>query len=264
MFGPLRFNKLLKAIPGLDHLSLTPQAAHHAKSRVYAHVKEEIKVDKVQHSARGNKETRIHEDIVKDVKVDTRQDAHTAGRKRQVTEDIKVTKVEQVGSEVVETLTRVHATTFEVAEIEMTPPHPPREETPGYVRTHNRLVNKLDTPVQSVVYVNRPLTIPGRILSTPKISRRTIIRLSAACSMPVIPKSSASPFHRLKIIRRSKSLSIQRIILWCCAIFTTAILTMASTICWHRTFSFNHISTMAIRLSLKLKNKQRLWLPTNA
>ncbi|GCE30502.1 hypothetical protein KDA_59860 [Dictyobacter alpinus] len=146
MFGPLRFNKLLKAIPGLDHLSLTPQAAHHAKSHIYEHVKEEIKVDKVQHSSKGNKATHIHEDIVKDVKVDTQRGAHTASRQKKVTEDIKVTKIEQVGDEVVETLTHVHATSFDVAEIEMTPPHPPRESTPIYIRTHNRLVNKLDTP----------------------------------------------------------------------------------------------------------------------
>lgn len=146
MFGPLRFNKLLKAVPGLSHLSLTPQAAHHAKSRIYEHVKEEIEVDKIQRSGHGAKETHIREDIVKKVTVEPRKGAHSAAGQKQVSTDIKVKKVQQVDGETTETLTHVHATVFGVAEIEMTPPHPPREDTPIYLQTHNRLVNKLDTP----------------------------------------------------------------------------------------------------------------------
>ncbi|GCE22578.1 hypothetical protein [Dictyobacter kobayashii] len=155
MFGPLRFNKLLKATPGLKHLSLTPQAAHHAKSHIYEHVQEEIEVDKIQRSAHGAKETHVREDVVKNVEVATHKGAHSAASQKQVTTDIKVKKVQQVDGETTETLTHVHATVFGVAEIEMTPPHPPREDTPIYVQTHNRLVNKLDTPALSVGCVNR-------------------------------------------------------------------------------------------------------------
>ena len=144
MFEPLRFNKLLKAVPGLNHLVMTPKAAHHAKSHIY----EQIDVDKVQSSRHGTKETHVHEDITKEVRVDTHKDQDTHAVRKNVTEDIKVKKVQSVNGETVEvseTLTHVHATVFSVAEIEMTPPHPPREDTPIYVRTHNHLVNKLDT-----------------------------------------------------------------------------------------------------------------------
>jgi hypothetical protein len=145
MFEPLRFNKLLKAVPGLSHLQLTPKAAHHAKSRIY----EQIDVDKVQKTGHGSKETHVHENIVKEVHVDTHKATATHAARKNITEDIKVKKVERINGkevETTETLTRVHATVFGVAEIEMTPPHPPREDTPIYLRTHNHLVNKLDTP----------------------------------------------------------------------------------------------------------------------
>jgi hypothetical protein len=45
-----------------------------------------------------------------------------------------------------EILSHVHATSEGVATIEMTPPHPPREETPEYVRAHRHLVKTLDEP----------------------------------------------------------------------------------------------------------------------
>jgi hypothetical protein len=144
MFEPLRFNKFLKAVPGIGHLVMTPKAAHHAKSRIY----EQVDVDKVQSTRHGTKEVHVHEDITKEVHVDTHKATATHAARKSVTEDVKVKKVESVDGktvEVSETLTHVHATVFGVAEIEMTPPHPPREDTPIYVRTHNHLVNKLDT-----------------------------------------------------------------------------------------------------------------------
>jgi len=53
MFKPLRFNELLKAVPGLAHLQLTPQAAHHAKSQTYVRVREQIEVDSKRGSNHG-------------------------------------------------------------------------------------------------------------------------------------------------------------------------------------------------------------------
>lgn len=38
VFKPLRFNKLLKAMPGMAHLQLTPHAAQNAKTQTYVRV----------------------------------------------------------------------------------------------------------------------------------------------------------------------------------------------------------------------------------
>lgn len=43
-------------------------------------------------------------------------------------------------------LKHVHITSEGVASYELSPPHPPRVETPAYHRTHEYLVNKLDKP----------------------------------------------------------------------------------------------------------------------
>ncbi|GCF07713.1 hypothetical protein [Dictyobacter arantiisoli] len=160
MFEPLRFNKLLKAIPGLDHLQLTPRAAHHAKSPIYAHIREEVDVEKVKRTAHGAQETHIHEDIKKDIKVTPARGQHATEVQKNVSKDIKIKQVQQVNGKTIhtsetlthvqtqtsETLAHVHATSFAVASIEMTPPHPPREDTPIYLQTHRHLVYKLDTP----------------------------------------------------------------------------------------------------------------------
>lgn len=55
-----------------------------------------------------------------------------------------VKKVSQHG--VSTTLASVHATVAGVADIEMTPPHPPREDTPMYMRTHHHLIVTQDRP----------------------------------------------------------------------------------------------------------------------
>lgn len=43
-------------------------------------------------------------------------------------------------------LQHVHVTSEGVASYEMTPPHPPRIETPAYHKTHDYLINKMDKP----------------------------------------------------------------------------------------------------------------------
>lgn len=45
-------------------------------------------------------------------------------------------------------LKRVHETREEVAAVEMTPPHPPREDTPEYLKTHRFLVETKDSPCE--------------------------------------------------------------------------------------------------------------------
>src|SRR6266700_4328071 len=118
MFKPLRFNNLLKAVPGLSHLQLTPQAAH-KKAQVHEHIETEN-----IHAANGAvKRTRVKEDIEEDVHVKQDKEFLTTEVHKRITEDIRVKQVERKGngapSEV--TISRVHATTFEVAQIEMTP-----------------------------------------------------------------------------------------------------------------------------------------------
>lgn len=49
-------------------------------------------------------------------------------------------------AETTETLSHVHATVEGLATVEMMPPHPPREETPEYAKTHHHLVYVLDSP----------------------------------------------------------------------------------------------------------------------
>lgn len=43
-------------------------------------------------------------------------------------------------------LQHVHPTREAVSSVELSPPHPPRTETPAYVRAHKRLIDELDTP----------------------------------------------------------------------------------------------------------------------
>ncbi|MBA2391145.1 MAG: hypothetical protein H0V70_00180 [Ktedonobacteraceae bacterium] len=147
MFKPLRFNELLKAVPGLAHLQLTPQAAHHAKSQTYVRVREQIEVDSKRSPNHGGKEGHVHERIKEDITIERQKGKKVTQVHGQIVKDIDVTR--KAGhDEVTETTTlqHVHATVFGIAEVEMTPPHPPREDTPLYMRTHHRLVITLDTP----------------------------------------------------------------------------------------------------------------------
>ena len=47
-----------------------------------------------------------------------------------------------------DTLDHVHVTHEGVSSVEMTPPHPPREETSAYRKSHEYLVDKQDKPCQ--------------------------------------------------------------------------------------------------------------------
>lgn len=111
MFKPHRFNPLLRAFPNKAH--------------------EEKVASKLIHG-------HTHEELVKEVKkvtVVAHEEAHTV--KQVVKAEVK---------ETTEILSHVHATTEGIAAVEMTPPHPPREETPEYAKAHHHLTKVLDEP----------------------------------------------------------------------------------------------------------------------
>lgn len=70
-----------------------------------------------------------------------------------------------------ETLAHVHETNESVATVEMTPPHPPREETPNYRAAHHLLVVEKDTPCRSCRVRHSDLEDPVR-RSDPAINPR--------------------------------------------------------------------------------------------
>ncbi len=137
MFKPIRFNNLLKAVPGLNHLQHTPNSKTHA----YAHLTKTMDVDKTQISPTTGKATHVQAHVTEKIDIRGGKDAIKGHPTR---EDISVTEVKTTAAGT--TLSRVHTTIAGVAEIELTPPHPPREETPIYARTHHHLVFTLDSP----------------------------------------------------------------------------------------------------------------------
>jgi hypothetical protein len=140
MFKPLRVNELLKDL-GLVHQAPAHPATHHE------HVTETIDVNRVQTTATTKHETHTHAHVTEDIDVHegTRHTAPHANVKAQV--DVATVKMTTTADgEVSTTLSGVHATVAGVAEVEMTPPHPPREDTPLYMKTHHHLVFTLDKP----------------------------------------------------------------------------------------------------------------------
>lgn len=67
-------------------------------------------------------------------------------------------------SEISETLAHVHATQETVSVLEMTPPHPPRTETPEYRKAHNFLINQKNAPCRSCRVTKRTLKNPAKNL----------------------------------------------------------------------------------------------------
>lgn len=60
------------------------------------------------------------------------------------------------------TLAHVHETTEAVETVEMTPPHPPRTDTPAYLRAHSFLVNRKNAPCEVCGVTKRTLRNPKR------------------------------------------------------------------------------------------------------
>ncbi|GCE14690.1 hypothetical protein [Tengunoibacter tsumagoiensis] len=147
MFKPIRFNQLLKAVPGLTHLQHTQHSTTHKYSE---HIKKTVDIDNVHVSAQTGKEVHTHAHVTEDVE---RKPAHgTTGAvtHEHIRADVDVVSKSVQGTAgehgMTETLSHVHATIVGVANIELTPPHPPREETPLYVQTHRHLVFTQDSP----------------------------------------------------------------------------------------------------------------------
>lgn len=149
MFKPHRFNPLLKAVPNADH------SAKVASKLVHGHTHEELLQQAAQTTtvAQGQVTTTT-EVITEDVKTTETPAGHGKVHKKtevDVTAEVKTTTTPKKnggnGEEgTTEILSHVHATTEGVASVEMTPPHPPREETPEYNKAHHHLVYELDEP----------------------------------------------------------------------------------------------------------------------
>lgn len=60
------------------------------------------------------------------------------------------------------TISQVHLTPIDVSTIELTPPHPPRVETPEYVKSHDHLVIQLDTPCKICGVRNSTLKVAAQ------------------------------------------------------------------------------------------------------
>ena len=162
MFKPHRFNPLLKAVPNAEH------EAKVASNLVHGHTHEELveEVKKTTTVTQGQAQTTT-EVVKEDVKTtETPAGPGKVHKKTEVDASAEIIKTttpavkgkgkngtgdggdsgEDGETETTEILSRVHATTEGIAGVEMTPPHPPREETPEYVKAHHHLVYELDEP----------------------------------------------------------------------------------------------------------------------
>lgn len=137
MFKPHRFNPLLKAEPNQDH------AKKVASGLIHGHT---------------------HEELVKEVKKTTTVEHGKTHTTTEVVEAKVTTTTTHKGGakadETTPTLSHVHATGEGLAAIEMTPPHPPREETPEYSRAHHHLTRVLDEPCAMCGVRNSTLNDP--------------------------------------------------------------------------------------------------------
>lgn len=149
MFKPHRFNPLLKAVPNAGH------EAKVASKLIHGHTHEELLQQAAQTTtvAQGQVKTTT-EVVTEDVKTTETPAGHGKVHKKtevDVTAEVTTTTTPKKNGgkgegETTEILSHVHATTEGVASVEMTPPHPPREETPEYNKAHHHLVYELDEP----------------------------------------------------------------------------------------------------------------------
>lgn len=149
MFKPHRFNPLLKAVPNAGH------EAKVASKLIHGHTHEELLQQAAQTTtvAQGQVKTTT-EVVTEDVKTTETPAGHGKVHKKtevDVTAEVTTTTAPKKNGgngeeKTTEILSHVHATTEGVASVEMTPPHPPREETPEYNKAHHHLVYELDEP----------------------------------------------------------------------------------------------------------------------
>lgn len=158
MLKPLRFNNLLKALPGLSHLQHTQHSTTHKYTEHLAkmsdghaptseHIKKTLDVDvdkrQITHTPQGasEKDTHTHAHVTEEVTIPSGKavaapHAHsvTTTTEATVKKEVSISQVKTAEDGTTTTLSHVHATTVGIAAIEMTPPHPPREETPAYAK----------------------------------------------------------------------------------------------------------------------------------
>jgi hypothetical protein len=152
VFKPHRFNPLLKAVPSVAHAKKVASKLIHGRTPEELVQEERVREVKQTKTVAHGKEQTTTEVVTEDIKTTETPAGH--GRVHKTTEVdasaevITTSKQKGNGKEeiVSETLAHVHATSEGVAEVEMTPPHPPREETPEYNKAHHHLIYELDEP----------------------------------------------------------------------------------------------------------------------
>lgn len=151
MFKPHRFNPLLKAVPNVAHAKKVASKLIHGhtheelvqevkQTRSVAHGKEQTTTEVVTADVKTRETSAGHGRVLKTTEIEAREEVITTTSSAHKSNDHDQ---EEATSE---TLAHVHATSEGVAAVEMTPPHPPREETPEYNRAHHRLIYELDEP----------------------------------------------------------------------------------------------------------------------
>jgi hypothetical protein len=151
VFKPHRFNPLLKAFPNKAH------EAKVASKLVHGRTHEELLKEVKQTTTVEHGKTHTTKEVV-EAEVTTKETPAGHGRVQKTTEVDARAEVTTTTApahkrngdtetvETTETLSHVHATVEGIATVEMTPPHPPREETPEYAKAHHHLTITLDSP----------------------------------------------------------------------------------------------------------------------
>lgn len=152
MFKPHRFNPLLKALPN------QAQKQKVAGGLIHGHTREELLKEVKQTTTVAHGEVQTTKKVV-EAAITTKETPMKHGKVLQTTEVEATAEVQQTtrpvhgkspdphqAEQTTEILAHVHTTSEGVASIEMTPPHPPREETPQYAAAHHHLVKVLDSP----------------------------------------------------------------------------------------------------------------------
>jgi hypothetical protein len=151
VFKPHRFNPALKAVPNKDHEEKV--ASNHVHGQTHEELRKEVlqtttvedgttQTTRVEAEVITKETAKGHGKVQKTTEVETTAEVTTRSTHKRNGGAEADTKT----AETTEILSRVHATTEGVAAVEMTPPHPPREETPEYKRAHHHLVYDLDSP----------------------------------------------------------------------------------------------------------------------
>lgn len=150
MFKPHRFNPFLKASPNKTHEQQVKSKHVHGQTReeLLTAVKKTTVEGGEAHTTRAVVETEVTttETPAGHGRVHRTTEVETVAAVSRTSEPARRHNGETKTVHTSETLSHVHATSEGVAAIEMTPPHPPREETPEYVRAHHHLTKVLDEP----------------------------------------------------------------------------------------------------------------------